>query len=87
MKILMLLFDNLENDGRVLRTINSLKKKYNITIYSYCDQNDFKINKIKIIKRKSPNYKKNFLELILFTFNVFKIIFKNKYDIFYINDF
>ena len=83
----MLLFDNLENDGRVLRTITSLKKKYNITIYSYCDQNNFQINSTKIIKRKSPNYKKNILELIFYTFHVFKIILKNKYDIFYIHDF
>ena len=83
----MILFGNIENDGRVLRTITCLKKKYNITIYSYCDQNNFKINRVKIIKRKSPNYKKNFLELIFYTFHVFKIIFKNKYDIFYVNDF
>ena len=87
MNILMILFGNIENDGRVLRTIDTLKKKFDITIYSHCDQENFEINKTKLIKRKSPNYKKNFFELILFTVQLFKIFFKKKYDIIYLHDF
>ena len=50
-------------------------------------QKNFEINKTKLIKRKSPNYKKNFFELILFSVQLFKIFFKKKYDIIYLHDF
>ena len=87
MNILIALFGNIENDGRVLRSINTLKKKYQITSFSYCNKTNFKINDVKLIKRKSPKNKKNFFELILFIYNLLKIIFRNKYDIIYLNDY
>ena len=73
MKVLMVLFGNIENDGRVLRSIDTLKNKFNITIFSHCDSEKFKINNVKLIKRKSPNHKKNLIELILYTIQFFKI--------------
>ncbi len=87
MKVLMVLFGNIENDGRVLRSIDTLKNKFNITIFSHCDSNKFKINNVKLIKRKSPNHKKNLIELILYTIQFFKICFKKRYDIIYLHDY
>lgn len=87
MKILMVLFGNIENDGRVLRSIDTLKNNFKITNYSYCDDIKFKISKVKLIKRKSPKHKKNIFELILFTIQFFRICFKNKYDIIYLHDY
>ena len=43
MKILMVLFGNIENDGRVLRSIDTLKDKFEITSYSHCDKKNFEI--------------------------------------------
>ena len=87
MNILIALFGNIENDGRVLRSIKTLKKKYQVTNFSYCDKTNFKINNVKLIKRKSPRNKKNFFELVLFTYQLLKIIFRNKYDFIYLNDY
>ena len=87
MNILIALFGNIENDGRVLRSIKTLKKKYQVTNFSYCDKTNFKINNVKLIKRKSPKNKKNFFELVLFTYQLLKIVFRNKYDFIYLNDY
>lgn len=82
------LYGTLDNDGRVLRSIDALKNDFELIVYSYVNDKSFNINNVSIKKRGLRYYQNNpLLDHFLYLIHFIKIAFKVRPEIIYVHDY
>lgn len=88
MNVLMGLYGRIESDGRVHRSIKALRDEFDVTIFAHCEDSDFFIDGVNIIKRRVDIFERNKkLEQVLYNLKLIWIGLKMKPDVFYAHDF
>ena len=83
--MLMIVYNDIDQDARVQRAVSALSDSYDITVLSYgygpCDLNGIKVIKFNLDK------KTNVQKYFQYIFYVLKYLNKKEFDIFYAHDF